>query len=171
MALKGDRTMSELATQLDLHPNQIKQWKDQLRDGVANVFDDKPKAPREPEVDVTSLHGKIGQLALENDLLEGALDNAGLLPSARKWTDPNHRLSLTWQAGLLGISRGSLYYAPRPTSDTDLKLMRRIDELHIEYPFAGSRMMRGPAQARRLHGRAVACGNLYENHGDRGALS
>ena len=140
MALKGDRTMSELATQLDLHPNQIKQWKDQLRDGVANVF-------------------------------EGALDNAGLLPSARKWTDPNHRLSLTWQAGLLGISRGSLYYAPRPTSDTDLKLMRRIDELHIEYPFAGSRMMRGPAQARRLHGRAVACGNLYENHGDRGALS
>ena len=95
VALKGDRTMCEPATQFDLHPNQIKQWKDQLRDDVANVFDDKPKAPREPEVDVTSLHTKIGQLALENDLLEGALDNAGLLPSARKWTDPNHRLSLT----------------------------------------------------------------------------
>ncbi len=58
-------------------------------------------------------------------------------------TDPNHRLSLTRQAGLLGISRGSLYYAPRPTSDADLKLMRRIDELHMEYPFAGSRMMKG----------------------------
>lgn len=58
-------------------------------------------------------------------------------------TDPSHRLSLTRQAGLLGISRSSLYYAPRPTSAADLKLMRRIDELHMEYPFAGSRMMKG----------------------------
>lgn len=58
-------------------------------------------------------------------------------------TDPDHRLSLSQQAQLLGISRGSLYYAPRPVSDADLKLMRRIDELHMEYPFAGSRMMEG----------------------------
>ncbi len=58
-------------------------------------------------------------------------------------TDPDHPLSLTRQARLLGISRGSLYYAPRPTSAADLKLMRRIDELHMEYPFAGSRMMKG----------------------------
>jgi len=58
-------------------------------------------------------------------------------------TDPDHRLSLTRQAKLLGISRGSLYYEPRPTSDAVLKLMRRIDELHMEYPFAGSRMMKG----------------------------
>jgi len=58
-------------------------------------------------------------------------------------TDRNHKLSLSRQAELLGISRGSLYYEPRPTSDADLKLMRRIDELHMEYPFAGSRMMKG----------------------------
>lgn len=83
-ALKGDRTMSELATQFDLHPNQIKQWKDQLLDGVADVFDDKARPGREPEIDVTSLHAKIGQLTLENDFLEGALAKAGLLPSARK---------------------------------------------------------------------------------------
>ena len=42
-ALKGDRTMSELATQFDVHPNEIKQWKDQLLDSVTDVFDDKPK--------------------------------------------------------------------------------------------------------------------------------
>lgn len=83
-ALKGDRTMSELATQFDLHPNQIKQWKDQLLEGVTGVFDDTPKATKEPQIDVKSLHAKIGQLALENDFLEGALDKAGLLPSARK---------------------------------------------------------------------------------------
>ena len=83
-ALKGDKTMSELATQFDVHPNQIKQWKDQLLDGVTDVFDDKPKAAKGPEIDLKSLHAKIGQLTLENDFLSGALDKAGLLPGAKK---------------------------------------------------------------------------------------
>jgi putative transposase len=57
--------------------------------------------------------------------------------------DRNHRLALTTQSALLGISRGSVYYEPAPVSDADLALMRRIDELHLEFPFAGSRMLRG----------------------------
>src|SRR5262249_20482997 len=57
--------------------------------------------------------------------------------------DRNHRLALTKQAALLGISRGSVYYEPAPVSDTDLALMRRLDELHLEFPFASSRMLRG----------------------------
>jgi len=57
--------------------------------------------------------------------------------------DRDHEPSITRQAKALGISRGSVYYLPRPTLDDDLKLMRRIDELHLEYPFAGSRMLRG----------------------------
>jgi len=56
--------------------------------------------------------------------------------------DRKHKLPLTHQAKALGISRGSIYYKPRPVSDADLKLMRRIDELHLLYPFAGSRMLR-----------------------------
>ena len=63
----GEKTMGELATQFDVHANQIKQWKDQLLDGVTGVFDDNPKASKEPEIDVKSLHAKIGQLTLEND--------------------------------------------------------------------------------------------------------
>ncbi len=58
-------------------------------------------------------------------------------------TDRDHRLSLTRQADLLGISRGSLYYEPRPPCGADLALTRQIDELHMDYPFAGSRMMKG----------------------------
>ncbi len=58
-------------------------------------------------------------------------------------TNRDHRLSLTRQADLLGISRGSLYYRPQPVSADDLALMRRIDELYMDYPFAGSRMMKG----------------------------
>jgi len=83
-ALKGDKTMSELATQFDVHPNQIKQWKDQLLEGITGVFDDGAKTTRKPEIDVNPLHAKIGQLTLENDFLESALDKAGLLPSAKR---------------------------------------------------------------------------------------
>lgn len=53
------------------------------------------------------------------------------------------KLSVSRQAILLGISRGSIYYQNRPVSDADLKLMHRIDKLHTEFPFAGSRMLRG----------------------------
>jgi putative transposase len=56
--------------------------------------------------------------------------------------DRGHALPLARQAQQLGISRGSIYYLPRPVSDTDLAVMRRIDELHLLYPFAGSRMLR-----------------------------
>jgi len=56
--------------------------------------------------------------------------------------DSDHRLSVVRQAQLLELSRSSVYYLPRPTSSEDLALMRRIDELHLEHPFAGSRMMR-----------------------------
>ena len=57
--------------------------------------------------------------------------------------DRNHSLALTKQAALLGISRGSVYSEPVPVSAADLVLMRRLDELHIELPFAGTRMLRG----------------------------
>ncbi len=56
--------------------------------------------------------------------------------------DRDHGLSVSRQAKALGISRGSIYYLPQPTSETDLALMRRMDELHLEFPFAGSRMLR-----------------------------
>lgn len=56
--------------------------------------------------------------------------------------DRTHALPLTRQAEVLKLSRSSLYYRPRPVSPADLAIMRRIDELHLDYPFAGSRMLR-----------------------------
>ncbi len=56
--------------------------------------------------------------------------------------DRSHTLPVTRQARALGISRGSIYYLPQPVSGADLAIMRRIDELHLLYPFAGSRMLR-----------------------------
>ena len=56
--------------------------------------------------------------------------------------DRSHDLPITRQARMLNVSRGSVYYLPRPASAADLALMRRMDELHLDYPFAGSRMLR-----------------------------
>ena len=56
--------------------------------------------------------------------------------------DRSHDLSIVKQAKALGISRGSVYYLPRPLPAADLAIMRRMDELHLEFPFAGSRMLR-----------------------------
>jgi len=56
--------------------------------------------------------------------------------------DRSHELSITRQAELLEISRGSVYYLRRPVSDDDLRIMRRLDELHLEHPFMGARMLR-----------------------------
>jgi len=57
--------------------------------------------------------------------------------------DRDHDLSITGQAEVLKISRSSVYYLPRPVSPDDLATMRRLDRLHLEFPFAGSRMLRG----------------------------
>ena len=82
-AIKGEKTMVELAQEFDLHANQIKQWKDQLLEGAADVFDDGRREDAPPAVDVNRLHAKIGELTLENDFLAGALGKAGLLSGKR----------------------------------------------------------------------------------------
>ena len=81
---QGDRTLVQLAEQFDVHPNQISTWKDQLLEGAAEVFATSSSArPSTPKVDIKVLHAKIGELTLENDFLESALDKAGLLSARR----------------------------------------------------------------------------------------
>jgi transposase-like protein len=83
-AIKGERTIAQLADQFDVHPNQITIWKTQLEGGAADVFVPGSGAARAAApVDVKALHAKIGELTLENDFLEGALSKAGLLNAKR----------------------------------------------------------------------------------------
>ena len=83
-AIKGDRTLAQLAEQFDVHPNQIASWKAQLEEGASDVFGSGGSGGgTPPAVDVKSLHAKIGELTLENDFLEGALNKAGLLSAKR----------------------------------------------------------------------------------------
>ena len=81
-AVKGDRTIAEIAQKCDVHPNQVTEWRRQLLERAADVFG-AGAAPAEPAVDLKVLHAKIGQLTLENDFLEGALTKAGLLSAKR----------------------------------------------------------------------------------------
>jgi transposase len=80
-AIKGDKTLTELAEQFSVHPTQITEWKQQLLARAAEVFGGTKPTADTP--DLKTLHAKIGQLALENDFLEGALSKAGLLSVKR----------------------------------------------------------------------------------------
>jgi transposase len=74
-AIRGERTISELATKHQLHPNQITQWKRQAIENLAKAFDDKASdAQVGREAEVTKLHAKIGQLVVERDFLAKAFD-------------------------------------------------------------------------------------------------
>jgi len=80
-ACKGDKTLAELAEQFGIHPTQITEWKQQLLTRAADVFGGATPTSDAPDLKV--LHAKIGQLALENDFLEGALIKAGWLSAKR----------------------------------------------------------------------------------------
>lgn len=83
-AIKGEKTLAELAQEFDVHPNQITQWRSRLLEGATAVFGEDAKADAAPAIDVKVLHAKIGELTLANDFLEGALVKAGLPASARR---------------------------------------------------------------------------------------
>ncbi|MFH3478636.1 IS3 family transposase [Xanthobacter variabilis] len=140
-AIKGEKTLAELAHDYDLHPNQITTWRTQLLEGAAGVFGSE-KASDEPAVDVKTLHAKIGELTLANDFLGRRARQGRTVAERKAMIDRSHTLPVKRQAKELGISRGSVYYLPRPVSSSDLAIMRRMDALHLEFPFAGSRMLR-----------------------------
>lgn len=80
-AVKGDKTLADLAEQFQVHPTQITEWKQQLLARAADVFGGTKPTADMPDLKV--LHAKIGQLALEHDCLEGALSKAGWLSAKR----------------------------------------------------------------------------------------
>ncbi|MGZ8237341.1 MAG: IS3 family transposase [Methylobacter sp.] len=139
-ALAGDKTLAQLAQEFEVHPNQITEWKRQLTERAAEVFG-KPTESASPAVDLQVLHAKIGQLTLENDFL-GRRAQQGGIAERKAMIDRDSKLSIRHQAELLNISRGSVYYEPKPVSVRDLELMRRLDELHLQHPFMGARMLR-----------------------------
>ncbi len=142
-AIKDEKTVVEPAQQFDVNPSQIKQWKVQLLEGAAGVFRGEGKVPPATAVDLTlSACQDRATDPGERFFVQSARQGRSV-GERKAMIDRNHDLPVSRQAAALGISRGSVYYLPRPVSDADLALMRRIDELHLDYPFAGSRMLQG----------------------------
>src|SRR5215217_6564194 len=139
-AIKGDRTVGELAGEYGVHPSQIHAWKKALLDGAAGVFESgSDRDDKISETQVGELYRQIGQRKVENDFLARRL---GKEAERRALIDRAHpTLSIRRQCHLLEVSRASVYRRPAPVSADDLRLMERIDRQYLVCPFYGSRRM------------------------------
>src|SRR3982074_1707048 len=141
-AVKGDRTIAQLAEHFDVHPNQITAWEGAVGGGSFRSF-------RTGEHGAGRAGHRCEVAACEDRRVDAGerffrrSAHQGGIAERKAMIDRNHDLPITRQAEVLQISRGSVYYLPRPVPDADLAIMRRLDRLHLEFPFAGSRMLRG----------------------------
>ncbi|WP_419167033.1 IS3 family transposase [Candidatus Palauibacter sp.] len=141
-ALRERDSVQAIARRHELHPNQVSTWKRQLLEGLPEVFAGGAgrKLAKEHEAKVRELYAKIGELTVERDFFRRgpqALSRAERVRMIERDGPP----SLSRQCALVGVSRSSRYYRPKGESAENLALMRRMDELHMDYPFYGSRQM------------------------------
>ncbi|MGR2849347.1 IS3-like element ISVpa4 family transposase [Vibrio vulnificus] len=140
-AAKGDKTVAELAQKYNLHANQISTWKKELLENAAMIFATENHTGKESSEEVDKLHAKIGQLTMENGFFgqsARSLYRAQRKSSLVKSTP----LSIKRQCELLNIARSTAYYQPIGLSAEEITLRRMIDEIHLQYPFMGSRRIR-----------------------------
>ncbi|EGR1094091.1 IS3 family transposase [Vibrio cholerae] len=140
-AAKGDKTVAELAQKYNLHANQISTWKKELLENAAMIFATENHSGKESSEEVDKLHAKIGQLTMENGFFgqsARSLDRAQRKSSLVKSTP----LPIKRQCELLNIARSTAYYQHIGLSAEEITLRPMIDEIHLQYPFMGSRRIR-----------------------------
>ena len=164
-AIKGEKTLAELAQQFDVHPNQITQWSAQLLEGASGVFGDggegrggagrgREDAAREDR------RADAGERFFSRRARQGR--SAG---ERKAMIDRTHDSPSAARRRRSGSAGAASTTCRGRRSDADLALMRRIDELHLDYPFAGSRMLQGHAEGRRPRGRPAPRRDADEEDG------
>jgi putative transposase len=142
-ALKGRKTTNEIASEYQIHPNLVTKWKSQLQQqaaalfGAANRREDDQKAAEELQA---QLYQQIGQLKVELAPREYPLKKnlARSLEEKRRLIEPdNTKINISRQCELLELTRPNYYYRPRPISELNSKLMRRLDEIYTDFPYFG----------------------------------
>jgi len=140
-AIKGDRTVAELAVHFGVHPNQIHNWK-QLLDGAVSVFDGGASAEgatNEAQFDL--LYRQIGQLKVENDFFGTKARQLSRAERRAMVERMNPALPTSQQCRLLALPRSSVYRKPAEVSAEDLAIMALIDRHYLARPYYGSRRM------------------------------
>lgn len=136
-AIRGELTTNEIASQFEVHGNQVTKWKKQSLDELAGFFSDKrERHDRGQEELVDELYKQIGRLKVELDWLKKKTVLS--VEEKRLLVEPeNSQISILQQCRLLGLSRASLYYQPVGEDEYNLFLMRLLDEQFTATPFYG----------------------------------
>ena len=140
-AIRGERTVNEIAADYGVHPVQIPQWKRVALDALPDIFSSRRGAThQEEEALQAALYQQIGQLKVELDWWKKKLDCS--VEQKRQLIEPGHpHVSLRRQCALLGLARSNLYIEPRGESPENLQLMRLLDAQDTAPPFSGRRRM------------------------------
>jgi len=140
-AIRGERTVAEIAGVYGVHPNQISKWKKQALDELPKIFSGRyEKKEMQGKELIDQLYQQIGQLKVELDWLKKKLDLS--VDQARQLIDFGHgEIPISRQCELLGLPRSSLYYRSRGDDSEDRILMRLIDDQYTRTPFYGPRRM------------------------------
>ena len=147
--LEGTKTLNEIATQYELLPKNLLNWKKQFLTNVSLAFD-KSAIVAEYQAEIETLQKekdatskKLGEVIVERDFLEGKLVSLVSFDNRKEMIDTEHKLSLNKQLKLLDISKTAYYYEPvKPfSSDEDIKLLNTIDLIHTKHPYYGTRRL------------------------------
>ncbi|MEI6716023.1 MAG: IS3 family transposase [Verrucomicrobiota bacterium] len=146
-AVKGLKTVQQIAADNHLHPVQVTQWKNQMIESASGIFTRGRERVEEDgvsEVEKARLERKVGQLVVEVDWPQKKMQGAGDRSMRKQLVEKNHpRLSLRRQCQLLGVNRNRLEEIRQGGLEgEDLKLARRMDELHLRFPEFGARRMK-----------------------------
>jgi len=145
--LKEEQTLGELATQYKVTPKTIQNWKKEFLSNASRAFEDSASAKENKEQmrklkdENDALAKALGRTTVERDWAVGKLKSLGL-SKRQDLVDPKlTTLSMTRQTKLLGINRTTLYYKPVPLSSSNLKILSQIDEIYVDNPDYGYRMI------------------------------
>ena len=141
-ALRGDQTISELASRFEIHPTLIHTWKKQLVESAPQLF--RPghgQQGKGQEELVAKLYQQIGQLTVERDFFVREVRSMSRHERRAMIDRGHHELSVVRECELLDISRSSAYYSPVQADEYELELMGLVDKQYLLTPFYGSRKM------------------------------
>ena len=140
-AIKGEKTIAELASEFGVHPVQVSHWKKQFLEGAAEVFSEGSARSREAELQrqLDEAHRQLGQAKVELDWAKKKLRS--FLPDGRITAVEMQRseISLVWQCDLLGVNRSTLYRRRLGKDREPVGLMTAIDEIYTAHHFKGAR--------------------------------